>query len=92
MGSIRDQLLDFFEKYSDDDARLIEELQGLIEKEGKDIYSFIFQILTNLDLSPDEAEKHWQEIIANCKDFSAALGRKINLRTAVCDYFCSMER
>ena len=92
MGSIRDQLLDLFERFSDDDARLIEELQDLVAKEGKSVYSFIFQILTNLDLPPDEAEKHWQEIIANCKDFTAAMGRKINLRTAVCDYFCSVNK
>ena len=92
MASIRDQLLDLFEHFSDDDARLIEELQDLVAKEGKGVYSFIFQILTNLDLPPDEAEKHWQEIIANCKDFTAAMGRKINLRTAVCDYFCSVNK
>ena len=92
MRSIRDQLLDFFEQFADDDARLIKELQGLIAKEGKGVYSFIFQILTNLDLHPDEAEKHWQEIISNCKDLSAAMGRKVNLRTSVCDYFCSINK
>lgn len=92
MGSIRDQLLDLFEQFSDDDARLIEEFQGLVAKEGKGVYSFIFQILTNLDLPPDEAEQHWQKIISNCKDFTAAMGREVNLRTAVCDYFCSVNK
>ena len=63
MGSIRDQLLDLFEHFSDDDARLIEELQGLIAKEGKGVYSFIFQILTNLDLPPDEAENTCRKLL-----------------------------
>jgi len=92
MGSLRDQLLDFFEQFANDDAHLIEALQGLFAKEGKEIYSIVFQILTNLDLHPDEAEKHWHKIISNCKDLSAAIGREVNLRTAVCDYFCSINK
>ena len=92
MISIRNQLLDIFEQFADDDTRLIEELQGLIAKEGKEVYTFIFQILTNLDLHPDEAEKHWQKIITHCKDLSTAMGREVNLRTVVCDYFCSINK
>jgi diguanylate cyclase (GGDEF)-like protein len=92
MRSIRDQLLDIFEQFSDDDSRLIETLQDLIAKEGTGVYTFIFQILTNLDLHPPEAEKHWQRIISNCKDLSKAMGREVNLRTAVCDYFCSINK
>jgi diguanylate cyclase (GGDEF)-like protein len=92
MKSIRDQLLDFFEQFADDDTRLIEELQSLIAKEGKEVYTFIFQILTNLDLRPDEAEKHWQKIIIHCKKLSTAMGREVSLRTVVCDYFCSISK
>jgi len=92
MESIRDQLLGYFEQFADDDTRLIEELHGLIAKEGKEVYTFIFQILTNLDLHPDKAEKHWQKIIIHCKDLSAAMGREVNLRTVVCDYFCSINK
>ncbi|MFC1843269.1 diguanylate cyclase [Thermodesulfobacteriota bacterium] len=92
MRSIRNQLLDIFEQFSDDDAGLLEALQDLITKEGKGVYTFIFQILTNLDLPPAEAEKHWQRIISNCNDLSSAIGREVNLRTAVCDYFCSINK
>jgi hypothetical protein len=52
MRPIRDQLLDFFEQFSDDDACLIEAFQGLIAKEGNGVYSFIFQILANLEFGP----------------------------------------
>ena len=92
MASIRDQLLDYFEEYATDDARLISELNDLIAQKGKEVCSFIFQILTNLDLSPAEAEKHWKHIIAHCRELSAVMGREINLRTAVCDYFCSINK
>jgi diguanylate cyclase (GGDEF)-like protein len=92
MSSIRNQLLDFFEQFADDDARLIQKLQALIAQQGKEVYTYIFQILTNLDLPPVEAEEHWKQIISHSKDLSAAMGREVNLRTAVCDYFCSINK
>lgn len=92
MGSIREQLLDCFEQYANDDALLIEKLDALILQEGKEVYSYIFQILTNLDLSPEEAATHWNQVIAHSKELSATMGRKVNLRTAVCDYFCSINK
>ena len=92
MESIRDQLLDCFEKYAQDDARLVEELNSLIAQEGQQVISSIFQILTNLDLTPTEAEVHWQKVVAHCNKLSSSMGREVNLRTAVCDYFCSVNK
>ena len=92
MESIRNQLLDYFEQFANDDARLIKELNALIEQQGKGVYSYIFQILTNLDLPPAEAEQHWNHIISHSKDLSNTMGREVNLRTAVCDYFCSINK
>ena len=92
MESIRNQLLDYFEQFANDDARLIKELNALIEQQGKGVYSYIFQILTNLDLPPAEAEQHWNHIISHSKDLSVTMGREVNLRTAVCDYFCSNNK
>ena len=47
MVAIREQLLEIFEQFADDDIRLIEKLNALIKQEGKGVYSLIFQILTN---------------------------------------------
>jgi len=90
--AIREQLLDIFEQYSDDDVRLIDELHALTKREGKGVYSYIFQILTNLDLQPAAAEKYWHEIISHSKTLSGAMGREVNLRTVICDYFCSINK
>ena len=92
MESIRDQLLVCFEKYAEDDARLVQELNALIAQEGKQVISCIFEILTNLDLSPSEAEEHWEKVVDHCHKLSSSLGREVNLRTAVCDYFCSINK
>ena len=92
MESIRDQLLNLFERFADDDNLLTDELEKVIVAKGPVVYPLIFQILTNLDLMPDEAEKHWRRIIANRKDLKAATGRDVSLVTVVCDYFCSINR
>jgi len=92
VASIRNQLLDCFEQFANDDVRLVEELKSLIARQGKAVYSYIFQILTNLDLQPEEAEQHWKNILAHNRDLTAAMGREVNLRTAVCDYFCSINK
>ena len=92
MESIRDHLLNLFERFADNDDRLIDELENLIVTKGQAVYPLIFQILTNLDLIPGEAEKHWRRIIANRTDMKAATGRDVSLITVVCDYFCSINR
>ena len=92
MESIRNQLLDYFEQFANDDARLIKELHALIAQQGKSVYTYIFQILTNLDLPPAEAEQHWNHIISHSKNLTSAMGREVNLRTAICDYFCSINK
>jgi diguanylate cyclase (GGDEF)-like protein len=92
MATIREQLLEIFEQYADDDTHLIEKLQALTKEEGRDVYTLIFQILTNLDLSPATAEKYWHEIISHSKTLSGAMGRAVNLRTVICDYFCSINK
>ena len=90
--AIRDQLLNIFEQYADDDGRLIDELYAMIKSDGKDVYSYIFQILANLDLEPAVAEKYWHEIISHSKTLNNAMGRAVNLRTVICDYFCSINK
>ena len=91
MEQTRNLVLKCLEEYEDDD-RLIKELNQIIEKEGKTAYSVIFHVLTNLEIEPEEAMEFWDEIITHYKKLVSILGRKVNLRTALCDYFCSIHR
>ncbi len=77
---------------SDDDDELICEFNRIIEKEGKQAYPVIFHVLTYLDLETDKAEECWQKVIAHRELMRNSLGRKVNLRTAICDYFCSVNK
>ncbi len=48
--------------------------------------------LTHLDLDPEIAETCWHEILDPRRDMNEKLGRPLNLRTVVCDYFCSIDK
>lgn len=91
MEKTRNLVLKCLEHYEDDD-RLIKELNQIIEKEGKKAYPVIFHVLTNLQIETEEAKKFWSEIITHYKKLVSILGRKVSLRTALCDYFCSIHR
>ena len=91
MEQTRNLVLKCLDDYADDD-RLIKELNQIIEKEGKKAYPVIFHVLTNLEIEPAEAMEFWAEIITHYKKLVSILGRKVNLRTALCDYFCSIHK
>jgi len=91
MEQTRNLILKCLDEYEDDD-RLIKELNQIIEKEGNKTYSVIFHVLTNLDIEPEEAMESWAEIISHYERLVSILGRKVSLRTALCDYFCSIHR
>jgi len=91
MEQTRNLVLKCLDDYEDDD-RLIKELNQIVEKEGKKAYSVIFHVLTNLEIEPEEGMEFWAEIITHYEKLVSILGRKVSLRTALCDYFCSIHR
>ncbi len=91
MEQTRDLVLKCLNDYEDDD-RLIKELNQIIEKEGEKAYPVIFHVLTNLEIEPEDAMESWAEIITHYEKLVSILGRKVNLRTALCDYFCSIQK
>ncbi len=91
MEQTRNLVLKCLDDYEDDD-RLIKELNQIVEKEGKKAYSVIFHVLTNLEIEPEEGMKFWAEIITHYEKLVSILGREVSLRTALCDFFCSIHR
>lgn len=92
MQLIRNQILKFLSQYADDDKKLIRALDKLIKKEGSQVCSVILHVLTHLDLDAEVAEKYWRETISHHKEMTTVFGRDVNLRTAICDYFCSVRK
>jgi diguanylate cyclase (GGDEF)-like protein len=75
-----------------DEDELISELNQVIAKEGRESCQVILHVLTNLEMKPDEAETCWSQIIRHYESMHTRLGRRVSLRTAICDYFCSVNR
>ncbi len=92
MEHIRKSIINCLYEFSENDDTLIIELNRLIENHGKCVYPSIFQVLTHLDLEVDRARAHWLDIIEHRKKVSRLIGRDISLRTAICDYFCSVHK
>lgn len=92
MEILRNKIIRCLNDFADEEDRLILELGRLIDREGVRTYVAIFHVLTSLVLKEKEAEQCWHEIVAHCNTMSAAMGRKVSLRTAICDYFCSVHK
>jgi diguanylate cyclase (GGDEF)-like protein len=75
-----------------EDEKLIRELNSIAKQSGDDAYRIILHVLTHLDLDSATAKTSWKEILALQKEMTAALGRPVSLRTATCDYFCSVHK
>jgi diguanylate cyclase (GGDEF)-like protein len=91
MEQIRESVLKCLDGAKADD-KLIHNLNQIIANGGQKAYPIIFHVLTNLVMEPKEAQTCWQEIIDHYENLNSVLGRKVSLRTAICDYFCSIHK
>ncbi len=92
MDTIRKEILKCLDDLSSDDDKLITELNRITEKNGDEACQVLFSVLTHLDLSPEQAADYWKQIVAHRNKMSESLGRGVNLRTTMCDYFCTINK
>ncbi|MBU0729938.1 MAG: diguanylate cyclase [Proteobacteria bacterium] len=90
--TLRDTILATLEDFSNDEDGLLVEMRQLVAEHGKSVYSVILNILASIDLSNAEAENYWQKIILHYAEMKSDLGRSVSLRTAICDYFCTVHK
>ncbi len=92
MEAIRKTVLKCLDDYSFDDEKLISALNSIIDSEGKEACQVIFSVLTHLDLSSNKAVDYWNQVVSHRNSICKSLGRNVNLRTAICDFFCSINK
>lgn len=92
MRVIREAVLECLSRFAEDDNQLVTAFEAIASKTGIDAYSVIIHVLTHLDLEPKEAQTSWQKILSHRENLIESLGRNVNLRTAICDYFCSVSK
>jgi diguanylate cyclase (GGDEF)-like protein len=91
MKQIRDAVMKCLDEY-EDEALLIPALNKIIDEWGNLAYPILLHIFTHILLEPAEAEKNWREIISHYESMTQKLERPISIRTAICDYFCSIHK
>lgn len=92
MKQLRKEIVSCFGKYARQDDLLISELERKVSENGDHVYSLIFDILTHLRIESDRASELWQGILRHREAMIDKLGREVVLRTAICDYLCSVCR
>ena len=92
METIREAVIKSLYDFPDNDDGLVSELNQIVSIYGGHAYSVILHVLTHLELDPERAEECWNRILIHRKSLSDSLGRDISLRTAMCDYFQSIDR
>ena len=92
MNSLRETILDILESHCDEENRLVEKLELVIRENGRQTYSVIFEIITQLKLDPVKAEYLWKEVLENREEMMKLLGRNVGIRTALCDYLCTVNK
>ena len=87
---IRQSLLQLLEAGPTREERLLDDFdrEG---RNGQPLYSAVLSILTHLNFSEAQAEKHWRRIRAHRQALRTILGRDVGLRVAILDYFVNVN-
>ena len=62
-------------------------LAALSKVHGEDIYTKFIHLISHLDFTPEEAKKHWKAIATHTGEMSQTLGRSVDFRVGMADYF-----
>lgn len=87
---IRKAILDALRECGNEE-RLTDTLQAIITAHGDEACKELFHIMTSLNLSPKESRQCWDGVLAHQTDLSRQLKRQVSFRTAICDFFCSVQ-
>ena len=89
---LRDQLLAVLSEDAHNTELLLARLDGISQETGVGAHAALLLILTRLAFEDGEARRHWQTILGDREEMSAALGRDVGIRVAVLDYFMNVNR
>lgn len=67
-------------------------LERLASTSGTSVYSGLIRLLSRLEFSPKQAERHWKSVVGHCARLEKALGRPLDFRVALADHFISQSR
>ncbi len=86
----RQSVLQLLEANPPQEERLLATFESA-KATGQPLYSTVLYILTHLNFSETEAERHWSRIRRHRDLIQIALGRDVGLRVAILDYFVNVN-
>lgn len=71
---------------------ILDQLEELRKQSDSAFAVDLFRVLTHHEFENDQAQYHWEQILANKTAMSDQLGREVSFRTALMDYFTQQNR
>lgn len=90
--NIHKKVLASLNKYASDNELLVRELEELISEDSNFVYPIIFHLLTESDPSKENMRDVWRKIMADYESMHQDQKERIGLKTAICQYFCSVVK
>lgn len=92
MDPLRNSIIRCLNTYGGDESALLVEIEELRKAEGDKIFQALLSVLTHFEFEVSDAKEKWRKIIFYRKEMEALLGRPVNLATAACDYFSTIQK
>jgi diguanylate cyclase (GGDEF)-like protein len=90
---VRDDVFSaFLEKRTLSEKNLLSKLSQWESREGEEVYANFLHLLTELEFDPNTAKSEWEKIIEHKTALSKKLGRNLDFRVAMLDYFINFNR
>ncbi|MEW6776939.1 MAG: diguanylate cyclase [Bdellovibrionota bacterium] len=89
---IEEKLVRLFRQPVIDGAKADREIERLARKHGEAIYPSLLFLLAHLEFKGRDARKQWKEIVAHHAALRREIGRPLDLRVALLDYFISQNK
>ena len=89
---LRESIIGFMQNHRGDEEKFLQELEQIARSEGDLIFPVLLNIFTQLDFSQREAKEIWEGILKHRKGMSESFKRRVNLLTAICDYFLTIKK
>lgn len=91
-NSITEEIIKILDEDISSGSEIWSRLNELSKKNPDNFYSDLFYIITNLELTEEEAKTMWEDIYKHTSEISAKLGRSISFRVGLLDYILEKNR
>jgi len=83
--TLKKQILDYILETNNDES-FTQKMTELRTAKGVTVYQALFKLLAGIDIALEKSEEHWVKALEHRREMMQALGRNIDMTTALSDY------